>query len=115
MIKNLDASMFISFVNQVWQGDYDMEQTRQALSKTLNITAYDNKKLVGCLRILSDGTILEQLQSYLFFLNIKNRVLEVNFFNLQKTIHLQCYISVLNQKQRSFMKRTAVKKAYNLT
>ena len=26
-----------------------------ALSKTLNITAYDNKKLVGCLRILSDG------------------------------------------------------------
>lgn len=45
----------ISFVNQVWQGDYDMEQTRQALSKTLNITAYDNKKLVGCLRILSDG------------------------------------------------------------
>ena len=32
-----------------------MEQTRQALSKTLNITAYDNKKLVGCLRILSDG------------------------------------------------------------
>ena len=53
--KNLDASMFISFVNQVWQGDYDMEQTRQALSKTLNITAYDNKKLVGCLRILSDG------------------------------------------------------------
>ena len=112
--KNLDASMFISFVNQVWQGDYDMEQTRQALSKTLNITAYDNKKLVGCLRFPM-VTILEQLQSYLFFLNIKNRVLEVNFFNLQKTIHLQCYISVLNQKQRSFMKRTAVKKAYNLT
>ncbi|MCR0300367.1 GNAT family N-acetyltransferase, partial [[Clostridium] innocuum] len=53
--KNLDVSMFISFVNQVWQGDYDMEQTRRALSKTLNITAYDNKKLVGCLRILSDG------------------------------------------------------------
>ena len=53
--KNLDVSMFISFVNQVWQGNYDMEQTRQALSKTLNITAYDNNKLVGCLRILSDG------------------------------------------------------------
>ena len=53
--KNLDVSMFISFVNQVWQGNYDVEQTRMALSKTLNITAYDNKKLVGCLRILSDG------------------------------------------------------------
>ena len=53
--KTLDVSMFISFVNQVWKGNYDMEQTRQALSKTLNITAYDDKKLVGCLRILSDG------------------------------------------------------------
>ena len=63
--KNLDVSMFISFVNQVWQGNYDVEQTRMALSKTLNITAYDNKKLVGCLRILSDdyyfGTITELL------------------------------------------------------
>ncbi len=35
------------------------------LSKTLNITAYDGKTLVGCLRILSDdyffGTITELL------------------------------------------------------
>ena len=53
--RELSASMFISFVNQVWKGDYDTEQTKNALSKTLNITAYDNKKLVGCLRILSDG------------------------------------------------------------
>ena len=53
--KNLDVSMFISFVNQVWQGNYDVEQTRMALSKTLNITAYDNENLVGCLRVLSDG------------------------------------------------------------
>ena len=41
--KNLDVSMFISFVNQVWQGNYDVEQTRMALSKTLNITAYFNE------------------------------------------------------------------------
>lgn len=53
--KELNASIFLSFVNQVWQGDYDMERTQIALSKTLNITAYDNKVLVGCLRILSDG------------------------------------------------------------
>ena len=53
--KELNASMFISFVHQVWPGDYDMERTKSALSKTLNITAYDQKELVGCLRILSDG------------------------------------------------------------
>ena len=32
-----------------------MERTQAALSKTLNITAYDNQVLVGCLRILTDG------------------------------------------------------------
>ena len=53
--KELNASTFLSFVNQVWQGDYDIERTKEALSKTLNITAYENKVLVGCLRILTDG------------------------------------------------------------
>lgn len=53
--KELDASLFISFVNQIWQGDYDIERTRTALSKTINITVYDDQLLVGCLRILSDG------------------------------------------------------------
>lgn len=51
----LVASTFIPFVNQIWQGNYDMERTQTALSKTLNITAYDNEMLVGCLRILTDG------------------------------------------------------------
>lgn len=51
----LDASTFISFVNQVWPGNYDPEKTQAALSKTINITAYDRETLVGCLRILTDG------------------------------------------------------------
>ena len=53
--RKLTASVFLDFVNQVWQGDYDMERTRQALSRTLNITVYDDGKLIGCLRILTDG------------------------------------------------------------
>ena len=53
--KMLDVSVFLTFVNQVWPGDYDIEKTKNALSKTRNITAYDGKRLVGCLRILSDG------------------------------------------------------------
>ena len=43
--RKLTASVFLDFVNQVWQGDYDMERTRQALSRTLNITVYDDGKL----------------------------------------------------------------------
>ena len=53
--KEMNASFFISFVNQILQGDYDIERTQAALSKTINITAYDGNVLVGCLRILSDG------------------------------------------------------------
>ena len=53
--QGLNASVFIPFVNKVWPGDYDEEKTQSALSKTLNISAYENNVLVGCLRILSDG------------------------------------------------------------
>ncbi len=53
--KNLTSQKFISFVNQIWPGQYDEAKTKSALSRTLNITAYDGPKLAGCLRILTDG------------------------------------------------------------
>ena len=53
--RQLDAALFIPFANQVWPGEYDEDKTQHALSRTMNITAYDGKALVGCLRILSDG------------------------------------------------------------
>lgn len=53
--KNLTSPKFISFVNQIWPGQYDEAKTKSALSRTLNITAYDGPKLAGCLRILTDG------------------------------------------------------------
>ena len=53
--RNLNASLFLPFVNQIWKGDYDIARTEDALSKTCNITAYDGDMLVGCLRILTDG------------------------------------------------------------
>ena len=37
--KEMNASFFVSFVNQIWQGDYNIERTQAALSKTINITA----------------------------------------------------------------------------
>ncbi|MBC3515306.1 GNAT family N-acetyltransferase [Neobittarella massiliensis] len=53
--RALCAADFISFVNQVWPGEYDLQLTRAALRKTINLTARDGEALVGCLRILSDG------------------------------------------------------------
>lgn len=64
--KILKATEFIEFVNKMWPGNYDINKTQDALSKTLNITIYDRNKLIGCLRILSDGyffgTITELLK-----------------------------------------------------
>ncbi|MBR7175200.1 MAG: GNAT family N-acetyltransferase [Clostridia bacterium] len=63
--SQLDAAVFLAFVNRVWPGNYDRERTAATLSRTMNITAYDGDKLVGCLRILTDGyyfgTITEML------------------------------------------------------
>lgn len=53
--KALCAQRFIELAQQVWPGDYDPEKTRRALERTINITAWDGTKLVGCLRILTDG------------------------------------------------------------
>ena len=53
--KELDASVFVSFVNKIWPGDYDTAKAQAALSETINITARDGETLVGCLRILTDG------------------------------------------------------------
>ena len=95
--KEMNASFFVSFVNQIWQGDYNIERTQAALSKTINITAYDGNVLVGGCVFFRIVTILEQLQNYLFFRNISSRGLEVNFSSLQRTIHLPCYILARNR------------------
>ena len=63
--RELNASIFIDFVNKVWQGNYDLDKTQIALSKTINLTAYDNDKLIGCLRILSDGYYFGTITEFL--------------------------------------------------
>ncbi|MCL2377213.1 MAG: GNAT family N-acetyltransferase [Defluviitaleaceae bacterium] len=51
----LDADVFICLANQVWSGDYNVSHTADALGKTINTTAWDGDKLVGCVRVLTDG------------------------------------------------------------
>ena len=53
--RSLTPEGFLAFVDQIWPGDYDVEKTRAALTRTLNITARDGERLAGCLRILTDG------------------------------------------------------------
>ena len=36
-------------------GNYDLNKTNSTLSKTINITAYNENTLIGCLKILTDS------------------------------------------------------------
>jgi len=53
--KALLASDFIHLADKVWPGKYNIQYTKEALDKTINVTAWDNDKLVGCVRVLTDG------------------------------------------------------------
>lgn len=63
--KTLSAEEFTIFAKTVWPGDYDVERTREALRRTINITVREDGRLIGCLRILTDGyyfgTVTEML------------------------------------------------------
>ena len=52
---NLNADQFINMANQVWAGTYNVQFTDEAIKRTINTTAYDNNKLIGCIRVLTDG------------------------------------------------------------
>ena len=53
--RKLSAEEFLALVQKVWPGDYNPEYVEEALSKTINITAWDSNNLVACVRILTDG------------------------------------------------------------
>ena len=53
--RALGSGEFLHFAGRIWPGNYDAEKTRTALARTLNITARDEGRLAGCLRILTDG------------------------------------------------------------
>jgi GNAT superfamily N-acetyltransferase len=53
--REVTAEQFLDLAQRVWPGDYDPERVRPALRRTLNVTAWIGPRLVGSLRILSDG------------------------------------------------------------
>lgn len=54
--KELSAEDFLNLAQKVWPGNYNKEMTQIALSKTINVTAWnDENTLVGCVRIITDG------------------------------------------------------------
>ena len=82
--KELDASVFLAFVNQIWPGCYDPERTKSALSKTLNVTAYDGAKLIGCLRVLTDGYYFGTITELLVLPEYRNKGVGSRLLQLAK-------------------------------
>lgn len=82
--KELSAVTFLSFVQRIWPGNYDCEKTKEALVKTINITAYDKQELVGCLRILSDGCYFGTITELLVLPEYQNQGIGSRLLQLAK-------------------------------
>ena len=103
--RQLDAKLFVSFVNKVWKGNYNIERTEQALSKTINITAYDGDILVGCLRILTDGYFFGTITELLVLPEYQKHGIGSKLLQLAKSTHQPCCILVHSRELKRFMRR----------
>ncbi len=52
------AETFLSLARRVWPRNYDLARTTAALGRTINIGAWVGDRLVGSVRVLSDGYFL---------------------------------------------------------
>jgi len=70
---NLSASTFLNLVNKIWPGKYNIEKSEIALKKTINITAWHHKALIGCVRLLTDGYFFSTITEILVHPNYQNQ------------------------------------------
>jgi GNAT superfamily N-acetyltransferase len=49
------AQAFLELARRIWPRDYDATKSASALDKTINIGAWDGDRLVGSVRLLTDG------------------------------------------------------------
>jgi GNAT superfamily N-acetyltransferase len=51
----LTPAAFAELAHRIWPREYDASRTEAALQRTINIGAWDGGRLVGSVRVLSDG------------------------------------------------------------
>jgi GNAT superfamily N-acetyltransferase len=51
----LPVEAFIALARRIWQRDYDTQKTGEALKSTINVGAWNGNRLVGSVRVLTDG------------------------------------------------------------
>ena len=63
--EGFDSSDFVALANRVWPRDYDEARAAEALIRTINIGAWDGLRLVGAVRVLSDGYLFSTIPEIL--------------------------------------------------
>jgi hypothetical protein len=63
--QELTAQAFVALAERVWPREYDLEGVAEALRNTVNIGAWDGDRLVGSVRVLSDGHLFATLPEIL--------------------------------------------------
>ena len=53
--NGLNAEAFLALADRVWPRAYDLAAATAALTRTTNIGAWDGDRLVGAVRVLTDG------------------------------------------------------------
>jgi GNAT superfamily N-acetyltransferase len=53
--EGFHADAFLALAERVWPRSYDVAAATVALTRTANIGAWDGERLVGAVRVLSDG------------------------------------------------------------
>ena len=57
----LPVAAFVELATRVWPRAYDSERVVEALSKSINIGAWSGDRLVGAVRLLSDGYLFNTI------------------------------------------------------
>jgi GNAT superfamily N-acetyltransferase len=53
--QGFEAEAFLTLANRVWPREYDWAAAAAALARTINIGAWEGERLVGAVRVLTDG------------------------------------------------------------
>jgi ribosomal protein S18 acetylase RimI-like enzyme len=53
--RGFKADAFVALANRVWPRQYDLAAAAAALTRTTNIGAWQGERLVGAVRVLTDG------------------------------------------------------------
>jgi GNAT superfamily N-acetyltransferase len=54
-VTGIDAAAFLALAQRVWPWDYDLGRAEEALARTSNIGAWEGGRLIGAVRVLTDG------------------------------------------------------------